>query len=436
MAKHKARTYPAILRKEDQGSSTEASLLTPTPYLGFTGTDQERRGFEYFRWETEQQVGQALNLDHAHRLILQSGHSNDAVRSAIIALGSITEQHQVNSILAFDQEQANNYHEFAQAQYYHALKQLREQIANAPHCSENLAIVSCFLFTLFEFMQGNDTASMVHLRSGLNMLRRQVGPPDLLRQELLRIFSIMDLQATLWMNLKAFRPSMLNPIIPGSLPMIIESFSDIEDAAIFLSFLTSRVYHFRRLFTNEVGKRISPITLGIKRDLDMHLEWWPLALERLLVGLGTTISVEALHRTLVMRMNHTMTRIAFGACLHEDEERVFRAHLDDFQSIVSLAKTVIRPISLVVKARVQRIVAANNAAINPVAVFSFYAGVIQPLYMTAIQCTNVKVCRDAINLLSTPPWQEGAWDSAKMALMAERKVRQVEKKAIMAMALI
>lgn len=203
MAKHKARTYPAILRKGDKGSSTEASLLTPTPYLGFTGTDQERRGFEYFRWETEQQVGQALNLDHAHRLILQSSHSNDAVRSAVIALGSITEQHQVNSILAFDQEQANNYHEFAQAQYYHALKQLREQIANAPHCSENLAIISCFLFTLFEFMQGNDTASMVHLRSGLNMLRRQVGPPDLLRQELLRIFSIMDLQATLWMDLKS-----------------------------------------------------------------------------------------------------------------------------------------------------------------------------------------------------------------------------------------
>lgn len=168
----------------------------------------------------------------------------------------------------------------------------------------------------------------------------------------------------------------------------------------------------------------------------MHLEWWPLALEGLLVGLGTRISVEALHRTLVMRMNHTITRIAFGACLHEDEERVFRAHLDDFQSIVSLAKTVIRAINLVVKARVQRIVAANNAAINPVAVFSFYAGVIQPLYMTAIQCTNVKVCREAINLLSTPPWQEGAWDSAKMALMAERKVRQLEKKAIMAMALI
>lgn len=358
------------------------------------------------------------------------------MRSAIIALGSITEQHQVNSILAFDQAQANNYHEFAQVQYHHALKQLREQIANAPHCSENLAIISCFLFTLFEFMQGNDTASMVHLRSGLNMLRRQDGPPDLLRQELLRIFSIMDLQATLWMDLKAFRPSMLNPIIPGSPPMMTESFSDIEDAAISLSFLISRVYQFRRLSTNQVEKQNLPTILAMKRDLDMQLEWWAFALERLLVDLDTRISVEALHRTLVMRMNHTITRIAFGACLHEDEERVFRAHLDDFQSIVSLAKTVIRPMSLVVKARVQRIVAANNAAINPVAVFSFYAGVIQPLYMTAIQCTNAKVCREATSLLSTPPWQEGAWDSAKMATMAERKVRQLEKKAIMAMAFI
>ena len=417
-------------------STTEVAPLSPSQHVGFTGTDQERRGFEYFRWETTPHIGGALNLDRVHRLILQSSHSNAAVRSAVIALGSITEQLQVNSILIFDKAHSNNHHEFAQTQYRQALKQLREQIANDPHRSKDLTMISCFMFTLFEFLQGNDTSSMVHLRSGLKILRQQHGPPDLLHQELLRIFSIMDLQATLWMDLKMFRPTMLNQIDPGSLSLETESFLDIEDAASSLTFLITRVYNFRRLVTSEIRKHSSPDIINIKRDLGMQLEWWPQTLEKLLVNLDTGISVEALHRTLVMRMNHTITRIAFGACLHEDEERVFRAHLPDFRNIVSLAKIVIQPVDPLIKARVQRIVAANNANLNPIVIFSFYPGVIQPLYMTATQCTDVKVCREAIKLLSTLPWQEGAWDSATMAAMAERKVRQLEKTAIMAMALI
>ena len=358
------------------------------------------------------------------------------MRSAVIALGSITEQLQVNSALAFDKTQSNTYQEFPQAQYRQALRQLREQLTTGPHRAEKLAMISCFLFTLFEFLQGNDTASIVHLRSGLNILRQQDGVPGQLWKELLRIFSIMDLQATMWLSLKTIRPSMLTPVDPGSLPLEMEAFCDIDDAAISLNFLISRVYNFRRLVTSEAREPNAPNFVAIKRDLGAQLEWWPVALEKHLVNLDTGVSLEALHRTFVLRMNHTITRIAFGACLHEDEERVFRAHLSDFRDIVSLAKIVICPMDPIVKARVQRIVAANNASLNPVAVFSYYAGVIQPLYMTAIKCTDVKVCRQAVKLLSTSPWQEGAWDSARMAEMAERKVRQLEKKAILAMALI
>ena len=406
------------------------------PYVGFTGTDQERRGFEYFHWETTQHIGGALNLDCVHRLILQIGNSNPAVRSAVIALGTITEQLQVNSALAFDKVQANTYQEFPQAQYRQALRLLREQLMTGSHRPEKLAVISCFLFTLFEFLQGNDTASIVHLRSGLNILRQKDGIPGQLWRELLRIFSIMDLQATMWLGLKTLRRPMITPVDPGCLPLGTESLCDIEDAAISLNFLISRVYNFRRLVTSEEGERDSPNVVTIKRDLGMQLEWWPVALENHLATLDTGVDVETLHRTFVMRMNHTITRIAFGACLHEDEERVFRAHLSDFRDIVSLAKIVICPMDSIVKDRVQRIVAANNASLNPVAIFSYYAGVIQPLYMTAIKCTEVKLCRQAIKLLSASPWQEGAWDSARMAKMAERKVRQLEKKAIMAMALI
>ena len=426
-----------MLRKKGLILSAGLVSIPPTPSLAFSGTDQERRGFEYFCWETEAEIGHALNLDLAHKFILQSSHSNNAVRSAIIALGSLAEHLQVNSNLPFHKQQASSRcHGFAQAQYGQALKQLRAQIANDPRHSESLAIVSCFLFTLFEFLQGNDTLSMVHIRSGLNMIRHQDGPLNLLRLELLHIFSTMEIQTTQWIGFKSSQAPKIDPAALGPRLVEVEKFFNIEDAAIAMTFLTTKLYHFRRVVINAAGRLDSPDILASKRDLGMQLEWWPLALDRLLVDLDTGLSVEMLHRTFVMRMNHAMARIAFGACLHEDEERVFRAHLPDFRSIIWLAKTVIRPTSDLIQSRVQRIVAANNAGINPVAVFSFYAGVIEPLYMTAIQCTDPKVCREAIHLLSSPPWREGAWDSAQMARMAERKVRQLEKRAILAMALI
>ena len=403
----------------------------------FLGTDRERRGFEYFCWETGQDIGQALNLDLAHQLILQASHSNAAIRSAVIALGSIGERLQINCVLTFENQRANSCHNFAQVQYYKAITHLREQITNDPRRSESLAIIACFLFTLFDFLQGNDAASIVHLRSGLNMLRQQEGPPDQLRQELLRIFSVMDFYSAQWMGLKTFQsPMLIFPVLPDRPLPNLEPFSNIEDASTFLNFHIMKMHHFRRLVIGENGEPNSPSALATKRDLETQLERWPFALERLLIDLGIGLSVEMLHRTFVMRMNHIITQIALAACLHENEEQVFLARLPDFRRIVSLAKTVIRPLDDLVIARVQRIVTANNADINPVAVFSFYAGVIQPLYMTAINCTDVELCREAIDLLSSPPWREGAWDSATMARMAERKIRQLEKRALLAMAFV
>ena len=205
MANKKARTSSKIPRERAPTTFTEAVPLSRTPTMGISATDQEHRGFEYFCWKTGQDIGHAWNLDLAHRLILQTSHSNPAVRSAVIAVGSIVEQ---VPILTLENEH-NSCDEFAQGEYCKALKHLREQIVDDPIHSQDLAIITCFLFTLCDLLQGNDTASMVHLRSGLNMIRQHDGPPDSFRNELLRIFSVMEVQATLWMGIKTLKPSML-----------------------------------------------------------------------------------------------------------------------------------------------------------------------------------------------------------------------------------
>ena len=59
-------------------------------------------------------------------------------------------------------------------------------------------------------------------------------------------------------------------------------------------------------------------------------------------------------------------------------------------------------------------------------VFNFYLSTIQPLYFVACNCSE-EVTRDAaLQLLETPKRREGAWDSAAMARIARRRIRDGE----------
>lgn len=435
-------------------ATIKALSTIPGPILSITGTNQERRSFAFFCYQTGQQLSTALNITQTHQLILQASHCDEAVRSAVIALGSIGERLSINDLLTLENEQANTCHDFAHLQYYKALKCLRERITKDSEGSASLAIILCFLFTIFEFLQGNDAGSLIHLRSGLNMLRRDHGSlstglqtvspdQDPLRHEILRTFSIMDMQATTWLGLKTFQAPIMIPLDgPDDGPADLDLFSTWEEASESLNHRITAMYHFRRLATSYDGAeslaQVLPEMHAKREKLLVRLKKWLVSLEALTAKLWGTIDDEMSQRILVMKMNYEINLISLIACLQPCDQQVYADHEPGFRYIVDLAKSVIGPMDDVVKLRVQHIVAANNSGvqhivgtnnsgIDPVPMFSFYAGVIQPLYLTAIKCQNLSVCREAIALLSSSPWREGAWDSATMARIAARRIQQVEE---------
>ena len=379
-----------------------------------------------------------------HQIILQASHCDEAVRSAVITLGSIGERLSINNLLTLENEQANACHDFACLQYYKALKRLRERISNDCEGSTNLAIILCFLFTVFEFLQGNDTASLIHLRSGLNILQRDHGSlsmalqtvspdQDPLKHEILRIFGIMDMQATKWLGLKTFQaPIMTRLEGPGDGPRHLDVFSTVDEAAESLNYLILYTYHFRRLVfayeSAECPTQVPPEVHAKGEKFISQLKRWSVSLETLLEKLGVQCDINLSRRVAVLMMNHEMTLISFTAWLHPSGQQIYADHEFDFRQIIDLAKTAIGPTDDIVKLGVEEIVAANNGGINPEPMFSFYAGVIQPLYLTAIVCQDVEISRDAITLLSSSPWREGAWDSAAMARIAARRVEEVEER--------
>ena len=357
------------------------------------------------------------------------------------------ERFSINSLLTPENEQANACHEFALLQYYKALKRLRERMSDNLEGSANPAIILCFLFTIFEFLQGNDTASLIHLRSGLNILRRHHGSlsagfhavspnHDPLTHEILRIFSVMDMQATIWLGLKTFQaPTMIPLDDPGDGPAHSDLFSNLDEASESLNHHIVSTYHFRRLvaaYDNaEYPDMVPPEVYAKKEQLIAQLKRWLVSLEAVSEQLrGGVESEMSSKRIAVLQMNYETILMTLTACLKPAPNPVHADHELGFRHIVALAKSVIPPTNNAAKLRVEHIVAANNS-ITPVPMFSFCAGVIQPLYLAAIECPNLDVRREAMALLSYSPWREGAWDSATMARIAARRVQEVEERCIL-----
>ena len=379
-----------------------------------------------------------------HQLVLQASHCDEAIRSAVIALGSMGERLSINNILTLDNEQANACHDFAHAQYCIALKRLRERISNDSEGTTNLAIILCFLFTVFEFLQGNDAGSLIHLRSGLNIIKRDYGSLamglrtvssvlDPLRHELLKTFAIMDMQATIWLGQRPLQPpSSVRLDGPGDTPKHIDRFRCIEDASESLHAQILGIDHFRNMVAAYGGadfpNQVPPEVQAKVEYFMIRLKKWPVALDALMEKLRGEIDITLSQRAAVLRMNYEVALMGLTTCLQPFDQQNYADHEPKFRRIVDLAKCVLGPMDEGVIFGVPNIVAANHATnANPAALFSFYAGIIRPLFYTATKCLNLRICREAIALLSASPWREGAWDSAAMARIAARRVQEVEE---------
>ena len=162
-----SKDEPAIALRQ---SLVANQPILPNPSTSIPGNERERRSFEFYVLKLGQDVSDSMRLFSLHDLIYQLSHQSSAIREAVTALGSLGERFHLNKLLTIEHEQANACHEYALLQYGKALKHLNEDILTETNLSESRILITCFLFTVFEFLQGNDTAARAHLRSGLNIL--------------------------------------------------------------------------------------------------------------------------------------------------------------------------------------------------------------------------------------------------------------------------
>lgn len=409
------------------------SLVTYHIDSVFLSGDQEHRAFDFFTSHTGPELASAMKSNFWQSLILQVCHYDPAIRHAVVALGSLSERLRINGVLTLDNKEANQRHAFAYLHYDKALKELRKQLCHGNGKSVGFTLISCFLFMCIEFLQGNDAGALVHLRSGLKILQsvqdemkvETVGQVNLsfdvrgFKTQTRRLYHLLDWLASLWLGNPILQPIELEDPEPYvSLPNHFNGIADTNER--FYRWM-DQVYRLNHLSTfidrSDVGAAAFQ-TVRVRQDyLVGEGSRWLLNVESLLIGFRDEFSPEDAHQITVMMINHRVISMILGSVMEADEARYYRGMDSSFEKIITLSSTLLFPVNVM-----------TNCKVFPTSnqVFSFIEGVIRPLHFTAIKCGNLQICREAISLLKTSPWREGAWESASMAKIAEKKVGQLE----------
>lgn len=366
-------------------------------------------------------------------LILQVSHYDLAIRHAVVAFGSLGERLDINGVLTSENKEANQRHAFACFHYDKALKELRKQLSSGIGKSVEFTLISCFLFICIEFLQGNDTGLLAHLRSGLKILQsvqnemnvETVGPVNLssdvgdFKTHTGQLYHLLDWLAALWLGnrvLQPIEPENTEPYV--SMP---DHFNSISDGSEWLYRWMDQVYRLNHFSTfldhSEVGSTAFQTVRARQDYLVGEGNRWLLNVESLLIRLRGGFGTEDVHQITVVTINHRVISMILGSVVEADEAKYYRAMDSSFEQIISLSSTLLFPVNVM-----------TNRRVFPTSkdIFSFIEGVIRPLHFTAIKCGNLEICRKAISLLKTSPWREGAWESASMAKIAERRVAQLE----------
>ncbi|KAL9580116.1 MAG: hypothetical protein Q9212_004680 [Teloschistes hypoglaucus] len=347
------------------------------------------------------------------------------------------------------------------------MQTLRNDLARNDKDAVNTTLITCFLFIVFEFLQGNDRTAITHLRSGLNILRKQFFPPDAkpdgpsldklvgkldpMQSEIARIFHILDAQATMWMELRTSQATtrVLKPDDDCTSPpsTTFKTYSSLAEASKDLNSLVIGVQDFRARTSNvDLTTTIDPSFYSERDSLLDGLEVHRRRLTTLVASRSTSGDYpEDPQRITILRINRKVITIVLATCLEPNKAVFYAQSMWQFWQIVSLATLILRPETGELRQKVLDAVAegengapehlqdsdtttaSNREPIAPSLLEpSSFDGLIQPLYFTAVKCRDRATAERAVKLLEMDPWREGQWDSAQMAALARRDMEALQ----------
>lgn len=424
---------------------------------------RDRRYLDHFRHNSVQDFSSILDTDLWSNYILRVSAFTPAVEHAILALSAQHESFlkyghgRVQSVL-INNDPINSY---SRDQYSKAIRSLYSRLDKSPDdkTTTEEALVTCLLFVIYETLQGNYNAALIHLEGGLSMFSTfRLGTTGLPISEsfdkatptssLAKLFTRLDIHASSYVGVRnigafsapsdGYSPQLSLPAILGQIKRPFLSIGDARDTlnkhiAYIFSYLRSpapSLLNFPDLISEKVMElRYNPrlhaanadssVFADVIREQEFHLaslNRWMLNFQDFLEQSASLASQHGATTENANRggeaqecaaiwLSYLVTFITISNCFEPDESS-YDEYLPQFQKIVEHANSFLR-------SKLGDSKCGHNRRR-----FSFEMSVIYPLYITALKCRDHTVRRHAISLLHISG-QEGVWNGKMLATITE-----------------
>ncbi|KAF7934807.1 uncharacterized protein EAE98_002852 [Botrytis deweyae] len=387
------------------------------------GNAEEKRSFDFFLRNTAAELSGYYDSSFWGNLILAASTKKPSLRHAVIALGALHEdfsRKRLQSAPSFENQNT----QLALSQYSKAIGALRRSLSHGKE-EPLTALMACILFVCFDSLRGYYESAMVHLQSGLGILRdirKSSTRNQIIEEKIAPLFRRLSLQSIIYVETKS-KHDKINFVeklidVSGKDGVIFEKFKSIEDARNALDEAMDGL--FRSFYMME---RFLPIILQPTESLatfdkyTSHLFLWNLAFEQFMLSKSKDFTSREVQGAALLKIHHTTLNIMASMFPDISDMTVvidmvdtdrFLKYLDDFQIIIDLSRSLI--------------VAAEQDAMNgrPPLTFSSDFGIIGPLYYVCIHCPTPSIRETAMELMLRCPRREGMWDNAIVAQMIQQ----------------
>ncbi|KAL2870720.1 Zn(II)2Cys6 transcription factor [Aspergillus lucknowensis] len=387
---------------------SDLRIVIYTPKASFAATEAEKHSLEFFLARMRSRFPM-----HFTQPVLQAAHQEDVLAHAVIALGAMQQVYEYDDSSAIGTWSPLS--QFAMQQYGKALRLLRDRvILNARGkgtTSPDIILISCIFFACFECLRGSTPSAIIHMRSGLNLLREYENEPStgfvVPKRTMRSLFTRLDNQI---IEMRGSCLSMASPL--DSFQAVAGDLSPEDDVHDALNSLWNHILHGMLVAAGAVAKGQAPAPAITTPQNNVKENMKELYNRFTRDPHASSLSSEGEYGqdSDVLRIWFLLSPMLLTANTWDPAD-AWSPHNDNFAKIVSLAEGYLARCS------------QNDSSRKRT--FTFSLGVVPPLVLTATCSRDPDVQEKALYLLSIGNRREGIWDS-KLALQFARRTIELD----------
>ncbi|KAL3452343.1 hypothetical protein BJX65DRAFT_303178 [Aspergillus insuetus] len=384
-------------------------IVVYTPKASFATTGAAKRSLDFFLAAMRSRFPL-----HFTQPVLQAAHREDVLSHVVIALGAMQQVYEYDDSSAIGSWSPMT--QFAMQQYGKALRLLQDRVTlnsrGTGSTSPDIILTSCIFFACFECLRGSVSSAIIHMRSGLNLLREYENDPrtGLLvpRRTMRSLFTRLDNQL---IEMRGSSMSMMSP--HDSFEVIAGDPSPEDNVHDALNGLWNHILHGMLDAAKAVAKGApsSPLIDTSQMDVKENMKRLHSAFSQRSPVSGSIAGEDYGQDPDILRIWFLLSPMLLTAHTWDPAD-AWGPHNDNFARIVSLAESYL--------ARIFQTHSTRKRT------FTLSLGIVPPLCLTASRSRDPAVQQKALHLLSICNRREGIWDS-KLAVRIARETVELDQ---------